>query len=190
MGSRRPLSRSPASRRRTISGHADARLEGIGGVYGHDGGRYLAACRVPPDEIPEGFEDAAHAHVLLRKVKGTLVPTARAETASRQPRALVSSVLKRLPFGRQFEVEAGWFDLLGLAAGEPKEPVDDGVAQMMSDRRWRMSGDSPVRAYDARGAALFTRDTLQPMAGRDRDSDPGLITQLTRATLFGLADSS
>jgi hypothetical protein len=126
---------------------------------------------------------------LLRKVKGTLAPTARAKTAMRQPRTLVSSVLQRLPFGRQFEVEAGWFLLLGLAAGESKERVDDGVAQMMSDRGWRMSGGTAVKALDARGAARLTHNTLQSMAGRNKDSHPGLVTQLARVTLFGLADS-
>ncbi len=126
---------------------------------------------------------------LLRKVKGTLVPTARAKTASRQPRTLVSSVLQRLPFGTQFEVEAGWFLLLGLAAGESKERVDDGVAQMMSDRGWRMSGETEVNTLNARGAARLTRNTLQSMAGGRRDSHPGLVTQLARAALFGLADS-
>ena len=98
-------------------------------------------------------------------------------------------MLQRLPFGRQFEVEAGWFLLLGLAAGESNARVDDGVAQMMSDRGWRMSGDTAVNALDAHGAARRTRNTLQSMVGGNRDSHLELVTQLARATLFGLANS-
>ena len=55
-------------------------------------------------------------HWLLRKVKGTLVPTARARAVTGQPRALVGAVLGRLPLGKGFDAEAGWFALLGLAA--------------------------------------------------------------------------
>jgi hypothetical protein len=124
---------------------------------------------------------------LLRKAKGTLTPTARARAAAGHPRQLVATVLDRLPLGKGFSAEAGWFALLGSAAGESGEALDARVALMMADRGWRTqdgSGISPARAH---GGAQRTLDALESMAGGEAP-DPGLLTQLARAALFGVAE--
>ena len=96
-------------------------------------------------------------------------------------------MLDRLPLGKGFSAEAGWFALLGSAAGESGEALDAGVAQMMADRGWRMqdgSGVSPLHAY--RGARP-TLGALESMAGGETP-DPDLLTRLARAALFGVAE--
>jgi hypothetical protein len=42
-------------------------------------------------------------------------------------------VLELLPLGKGFEAQAGWFLLLGLAAGESGQTLDTGVTQMLTD---------------------------------------------------------
>ena len=124
---------------------------------------------------------------LLRKVKGTLVPTARARAVAGQPRALVGAVLGRLPLGKGFDAEAGWFALLGLAAGVSGRALDAGVALMLTDRGWRLNGSTPVDQSEARRAARTTLWALEDMAGGQRAFDPALMTRLARASLFGVA---
>ncbi len=124
---------------------------------------------------------------LLRKAKGTLAPTARARAAAEDPRALVATVLGRLPRGTGFQAEAGWFALLGRAAGESGAGLDTGVAQILTDRGWRTGGSSPVSATQARQGARATFEPLESMAGGYKDLDPELLTKLARAALFGLA---
>ena len=124
---------------------------------------------------------------LLRKAKGTLTPTARARAAADDPRALVATVLGRLPLGTGFQAEAGWFALLGRAAGESGAGLDTGVAQILTDRGWRTGGSSPVSATQARRGARATFEPLESMAGGYKDLDPELLTKLARAALFGLA---
>lgn len=68
---------------------------------------------------------------LLRKAKGTLTPTARAGAVADHPSELVTTVLGRLPLGKAFQAEAGWFALLGMAAGAMDADLDAGVAQTL-----------------------------------------------------------
>lgn len=126
---------------------------------------------------------------LLRKSKGVLAPTARARAVSGYPRALVSGVLKRLPLGTGFDEEAGWFLLLGLAAGASGAELDLRVAQMLNDRGWRLNTYSPVTPSDARRGCVPTLDALESMAGDDPDStDVAAMARLARAALLGVAD--
>jgi hypothetical protein len=124
---------------------------------------------------------------LLRKAKGMLTPTARARAVAEDPRALVATVLGRLPRGTGFQAEAGWFALLGRAAGESGAGLDPGVAQILTDRGWRTGGSEPVSATQARRGARATFEPLESMAGGYKDLDPELFTRLARAALFGLA---
>ena len=123
---------------------------------------------------------------LLRKAKGSLTPTARARAVAGDPRALVAAVLARLPLGRGFDAEAGWFALLGLAAGQSGAAVDAGVAQILTDRGWRTRAGSSLGAAQAHGGARLTLDALESMAGGREDLDPALVTRLARAALFGV----
>jgi hypothetical protein len=135
----------------------------------------VAALRVAAQEVG-----------LLRKAKGQLTPTARARAVANDPRALVATVLGRLPLGTGFQMEAGWFALLGRAAGESGAGLDVGVAQILTDRGWRTDGTSPVTATQARRGARATFDPLESMAGGFKDLDPALLTKLARAALFGV----
>lgn len=124
---------------------------------------------------------------LLRKVKGTLVPTARARAVAGRPRELVGAVLGRMPLGRGFDAEAGWFALLGLAAGVSGRALDAGVARMMTDRGWRLDGSTPINELEASRGSRATVGALEDMAGGYRSVDPALVTRLARACLFGVA---
>jgi hypothetical protein len=123
---------------------------------------------------------------LLRKAKGSLTPTARARAVAGHPRELVASVLARLPLGKGFDAEAGWFALLGLAAGQSDATLDAGIAQILTDRGWRTHAGSSLSAAQAHGGARPTLDALESMAGGREDLEPALITRLARATLFGV----
>ena len=133
------------------------------------------------------LREAAQDVGLLRKAKGTLTPTARARAATGDPHELVATVLGRLPLGRGFQVEAGWFALLGIAAGAPSADIDTGVAQMLADRGWRTDGNAPINPTQAHRGARPTLDPLETMAGGLRDLDPTLLARLARATLLGVA---
>ena len=126
---------------------------------------------------------------LLRKAKGALAPTARARAVADRPRELVASVLERLPLGKGFEAQAGWFLLLGLAAGESGQTLDTGVAQMLTDLGWNTHSSSGLSASDARRGARSTLDALESMAGGHRATDPALVTRLARATLLGVTNT-
>ena len=115
---------------------------------------------------------------LLRKAKGQLTPSVRARAATEDPRALVATVLGRLPRGTGFQAEAGWFALLGRAAGESGAGLDTAVAQILTDRGWRTGGSSPVSATQARRGARATFEPLESMAGGYKDLDPELLTKL------------
>lgn len=133
------------------------------------------------------LREAAQGMGLLRKAKGTLTPTARARAAADDPRELVATVLGRLPLGKGFQAEAGWFALLGRAAGDSGAGLDTAVAQILTDRGWRTDGNSPVSAMQARRGARATLDPLESMAGGFNELDPALLARLVRATLFGVA---
>ncbi len=133
------------------------------------------------------LREAAQDVGLLRKAKGTLTPTTRARAVAGDPRELVATVLGRLPLGKEFHAEAGWFALLGVAAGASGAALDTGVAQMLTDRGWRTHGTSPVSARQAHRGARPTLAPLESMAGGNRAVDPALLTRLVRATLFGVA---
>jgi hypothetical protein len=136
------------------------------------------------------LRDNAQQVGLLRKAKGALAPTARAKAAADRPRKLVASVLERLPLGKGFEAEAGWFLLLGLAAGESGSTLDGSVGQMLTDRGWRTQGRPGVNASDARRGSRSTLDALESMAGGRQAIDPALVTRLARATLLGVTDTT
>ncbi len=123
---------------------------------------------------------------LLRKAKGTLTPTARALATVNQPRELVAAVVMRLPLGKGFEAEAGWFALLGLAAGVSGAALDAGVARVLTDRGWRTGTHSGVSASDAHHGSRPTLDALESMAGGAQAVDPAVVTRLARAALFGV----
>jgi len=126
---------------------------------------------------------------LLRKAKGTLTLTARARAVADHPRELVATVLERLPLGKGFEADAGWFLLLGLAAGESGAALDTRVGQMLTDRGWRTHGSSGVSAAEAHRGSQPTLDALESMAGGHRAVDPELVTRLARATLLGVTNT-
>ncbi len=133
-------------------------------------------------------ENAQHLG-LLRKAKGRLAPTARARAVADRPRELVASVLERLPIGKGFEAAAGWFLLLGLAAGETGQSLDTGMAQMLTDLGWNTHGSPGVSATDAHRGAASTLDALQSMAGGHRAPNPALLSRLAKATLLGITDT-
>lgn len=123
---------------------------------------------------------------LLRKAKGVLTPTARARAVADRPRELVSTVLQRLPLGRGFEADAGWFLLLGLAAGVGGDGLDAGIAEMLTDRGWGTRSGPGVTPRDARHGSLPTLFVLESMTGGRRAVDPARLTRLARAALFGV----
>ena len=102
------------------------------------------------------------------------------------PRELVSAVLARIPLGKGFEAEAGWFALIGLAAGQSGGALDAGVALMLADRGWRTRAGSGLSAAQAHQGARPTLDALEFMAGGREDLDPALVIRLARAALFGV----
>jgi hypothetical protein len=118
-----------------------------------------------------------------------LAPTARARAVADRPRELVASVLERLPLGKGFEAQAGWFLLLGLAAGESGQTLDTGVAQMLTDLGWSTHSSSGLSASDARRGARSTLDALESMTGGHRATDPALVTRLARTTLLGVTNT-
>ena len=124
---------------------------------------------------------------LLRKAKGTLAPTARARAVASDPRALVTTVLGRMPLGKGFDAEAGWFALLGLAAGYTGTTLNAALAQILTDRGWQAEGSSRISGAQASSGARPTFKTLEIMAGGFKDLDPELLTRLARAALFGVA---
>ncbi len=126
---------------------------------------------------------------LLRKAKGTLTPTARARAVADRPSALVGSVLERLPVGKGFEADAGWFLLLGLAAGEAIESIHAAVAELLTDRGWGTRSGAGVSASDVRVGAERTFYVLECMAGGYRSVDRPLLVRLARASLFGIDTS-
>lgn len=124
---------------------------------------------------------------LPRKAKGTLAPTARARAAADDPRKLVTTVFGRLPLGKGFQAEAGWFSLLGVAAAAISADLDIGVARILTDRGWRTDGTSPVSPTQARRGARPTLAPLETMAGGFNELDPALRARLARGTLFAVA---
>jgi len=127
---------------------------------------------------------------LLRTSRDQLSPTARARAVADRPRELVAAVLERLPLGKGFEAEAGWFLLLGLAAGAQGAALDAVVAQMLTDRGWGTRGRAGVSAADARRGSRPTLDTLESMAGGYRATDAALLSRLATATLLGVSSTS
>ncbi len=137
-----------------------------------------------------GLREDAQSLGLLRKAKGVLTPTARARAAASDPRALVGAVLARLPQGKGFEAEAGWFALLGCAAGASGRALNAGVGQILTDRGWRAQGSTTVSAGQAGSGARPTLGPLEAMAGGFPGHDPHLVQRLARAVLFGLTEAA
>lgn len=136
------------------------------------------------------MRETAQSLGLLRKAKGTLTPTARARAVSDNPRKLVATVLARLPLGKGFEVEAGWFALLGLAAGVSGEELNAGLAQILTDRGWRTRGSSQVDPADAGLGAEPTLEAMAAMTGAFMATEPALGKTLARAALLGVAEQA
>ena len=136
------------------------------------------------------LRESAQALGLLRKSRGMLTPTARARNAADDARELVGVVLARLPLGKGFEAEAGWFALLGCAAGVSGTALDAGLAQILTDRGWRTKGSATVSDHQADLGAEPTVVALEAMAGDHRNRDPRVVQRLARAALFGLASGS
>ena len=136
------------------------------------------------------LREATQATGLLRKAMGTLRPTARARAVADNPRELVATVLARLPLGKGFEAEAGWFSLLGLAAGVDGPELHEGVARILTDRGWRGPGRSEVSSDDAGLGAQATLDVLRAMTWPCMTTDLTLLRVLARATLLGVAAPS
>ena len=132
------------------------------------------------------LRENAQALGMLRKSKGTLAPTRLATAVSGDPKALVGLALTRLPVGKGFEVEAGWFALLGCAAGIRGTALDAGLAQILADRGWRLKGGTSVSVDDADLGAEPTMRALEAMAGDDGNRDPRVVQRLARAALFGM----
>lgn len=135
------------------------------------------------------LRENAQALGLLRKAKGTLAPTARARAAAGDPRALVTSVVERMPVGKGFDAEAGWFLLLGLAVGAPLASLGAPLALMLSDRGWRTADGTEIDPRMARQGIRPTLDALESMAGERPDLDEDLLARLARAALFGVEPS-
>jgi hypothetical protein len=133
------------------------------------------------------LREAAQDVGLLRKAKGTLAPTARARAVAKDPRDLVATVLGRLPVGKGFQADAGWFELLGLAAGATGTTLDMAVAQILTDCGWRTDGNAQISLTQAHRGARATLGPLESMAGGFNELDPGLLARLARAILFGVA---
>ncbi|MGB7982711.1 MAG: hypothetical protein WCF36_18170 [Candidatus Nanopelagicales bacterium] len=102
------------------------------------------------------------------------------------PRALVTTVLGRLPRGTGFQAAAGWFALLGSAAGESGAILDEKVAQILSDRGWRTDGNSLITEAQAHRGARATLQPLKIDGWRIQRPRPRTARHVTRATLFGL----
>ena len=137
----------------------------------------------PPVAI---LRDSAQRIGLVRKVKGRLVPTARARAAAGDPRTLVAAVLERLPLGTGYDADASWCYLLGIAAGAAHDSLDNETAAMLADLGWRHRDGSALTAWEARHGAVPTIEALESMAGVHRDIDAALVVKLARATLLGL----
>ncbi|TXH41338.1 MAG: plasmid pRiA4b ORF-3 family protein, partial [Actinobacteria bacterium] len=133
------------------------------------------------------LRESAQALGLLRKSKGVLMATHRARVAVDDPQALVGAVLSRLPLGKGFAAEAGWFALLGCAAGVSGPALYAGLAQILADRGWRTKGTTTVSVDQAGLGAEPTVVALEAMAGGYRNRDPRVVQRLARAALFGLA---
>ena len=136
------------------------------------------------------LRETAQALGLLRKSKGMLMPTVRVRVAAGDPHQLVGAALTRLPLGRGFEAEAGWFALLGCAAGVSGRALDAGLGQILTDRGWRTKGSAPVSPDDAGLGADPTVGALQAMAGGHGSRDSRLLQRLARAALFGVVAPS
>ena len=133
------------------------------------------------------LRETAQALGLLRKSKGMLKPTNLARGGAGDPRALVGAALTRLPLGKGFEAEAGWFALLGCAAGVSGRALEALLARILTDRGWRTKPSATVSPDQAGLGADPTVVALQAMAGGHRNRNPRLLQRLARAALFGVA---
>ncbi len=136
------------------------------------------------------LRETAQALGLLRRSKGMLMPTNLVRRAAGDPQALVGMTLARLPLGKGFEAEAGWFALLGCAAGVSGRALDAGLGQILTDRGWRTKGSAAVSPDDAGLGAEPTLAALQAMAGGYGNRDSRLLQRLARAALFGVVAPS
>jgi hypothetical protein len=131
------------------------------------------------------LREAGQAMGLLRKAKGTLTTTTRARNVSRRPDELVAAVLRRLPLGHGFDSEAGWFVLLGAAAGVSGPELHTGLAQILASRGWGSPGRPTISVSEARGGSRLTLAVLRLMSPGVGATDDDLLTRLARARLFG-----
>jgi hypothetical protein len=109
------------------------------------------------------LRSAAQQLGLLRKAKGELAPTAKAVAVATDPAGLLAHVTSRLPLGReQVEQEAGWFALLGLAAGARDRDLYEAVGDLLGSRGWELGDGYALTWSDVHGLA---RDTVQAVTG-------------------------
>lgn len=128
---------------------------------------------------------AAQAVGLLRKSRGSLLLTTRALQAMDHPHRLVAGVLERLPLGKDFTSQAGWFALLGLAAGVDGAELHAGMADMLTDRGWRVERTGRIEPRDAAHGAWPTRNALDALIGEVDRQNSTRDSVLARAALFG-----
>lgn len=118
---------------------------------------------------------------LLRKAKGSLTPTAKARRVASDPAGLFEHVSARLPAAPAgAEQDAGWFALLGLAAGVTEAALYDGVRTMLTSRGYRASDLRPVTGADARYLAASTVGAVIGPRQLDhrQDGSPGWVRQV------------
>ena len=129
---------------------------------------------------------------LLRKAKGQLTPTARARAAAEDPRDLVATVLGRLPVGTGFQAEAGWFALLGRAAGGSRRGSGHGRCpdpdRPRVAHRWQLTGQrdagTPWCTGDVRAAGVDGRWIQGPRPRAAPRSWPGCPVRTCHAGMM------
>ncbi|WP_162274559.1 plasmid pRiA4b ORF-3 family protein [Tessaracoccus flavus] len=109
------------------------------------------------------LREAAMGVGLVRKYKGVLVLTPKGRTAIEAPEKLWRAVVDGIPVGkRQYEVDAGLIELLGVAGGLDVWRDRETLGDMFAAAGWR--SDAPMEwAY--RDAASGTRRLLSILGG-------------------------
>lgn len=121
----------------------------------------------PTTEIHTGpvrsLREAATALGLVRKYKGSLVLTPKGRGVAGDPDRLWDAIADAVPLGkRDFEVDAGLIELLGVAAGLSGWRSSRTYAELFAAAGWSTTG-SLVRAYAE--AADSTRTLLSLLGG-------------------------
>ncbi|MDQ4052142.1 MAG: plasmid pRiA4b ORF-3 family protein [Actinomycetota bacterium] len=103
------------------------------------------------------LREAAQRLGLVRKVEGELSPTASAQELDGDPAGLFAHVADRLPLGKaEAEQEAGWFALLGLAAGASDDDLHDGIAHLLTARGGELGEGEPLSSWHVHDLTQLT----------------------------------